>query len=252
MTSQIRELPISEIGQDVIDLIGQDLTNFSLGFVKLQRTRQGDAATLAGSGTLVRTGNTHAILTADHVIAELPREDEMGLVLSRRTGRHTVRAQELDFVRIAHGANGLEGPDIGAVILPPDIASSLAAKKSFFNLEGHRDKLLHEPLDIKMGIWVLLGFVAERSKEEAGTGRYSKIMSFPEVSLCCTVNPPFEKGNHDYFDVPVSFKGRPDVPQDFQGMSGGGLWQVSLERGAKAHGSPQPASVRGPVLSRSS
>ncbi len=38
------------------------------------------------------------------------------------------------------------------------------------------------------------------------------------------------KGKHDYFDFPVSFGARPFAPQSFEGMSGGGLWQVPLSK----------------------
>jgi hypothetical protein len=80
------------------------------------------------------------------------------------------------------------------------------------------------------GIWILHGFVADQSREEAGTGYYRKVINFGAVSFGCVPHSHTERGNHDYFDI--RFRVRPDLPENFQGMSGGGLWQIELVAGA--------------------
>jgi hypothetical protein len=165
------------------------------------------------------------------VTAELPREGRIGLVLSNTRGRTTVEARSLRLVEIGRALNGDEGgPDIAAVILSADIASSLEAKKSFFDLTSHRDRMLDGALDVNDGIWVLLGYVEELTTATEGTGHYSKIMRFEQRALGCLPEAPLTAGEHDYFNVPVHSKGQPWEVRDFRGMSGGGLWQVTLER----------------------
>jgi hypothetical protein len=231
MDARTEEIPRSQIGHDVIKRIGRHLVNSSIGFVKLEQPPQGKTASLAGSGTLVKAGDTYAILTAHHVVAELPKKGPLGLVMFGYRAPFTVEAQDLKLVKIARGPIDRDGPDIGAVILSPEIAGSLAAKKSFLDLNMHRDRMLLSPPDIDDGVWILLGFVAERTTEEASTGGYDVLMKFVEFALAGDVNPPFESGGHDYFDLIVGFSD-PGVPRDFKGMSGGGLWQVSLKRDA--------------------
>lgn len=232
MTPQTEEIPRSQVGHDVIKRIGRHLVNFSIGFVKLEQTPQGKTAFLAGSGTLVKAGDTYAMLTADHVVAELPKKGPLGLVMFGYRADFTVEARTLKFVKIARGPVDRDGPDIGAVILSPEITGSLAAKKSFLDLNMHRDcMLLSPPGIIDDGIWMLLGFVAERTTEEAGSGGYDILMKFAEFALAGDVNPPFVRDRHEYFDLVVAFSD-PSVPRDFKGMSGGGLWQVSLTRDA--------------------
>jgi len=43
------------------------------------------------------------------------------------------------------------------------------------------------------------------------------------------VDPPYERDGFDYIEFPVIDDG-PDVPTSFKGMSGGGLWQVTVTR----------------------
>ena len=231
MGARTEEITLSQIGKEVIESAGRHLVNFSLGFVKLEQTPKGEAATLAGSGTLVQADQVYAILTAQHVIKELPRKGNLGLVLHGKIGRFVIQAQDLQFVEIASGSPDRDGPDLGAVILSPEIAGSLLAKKSFFNLTKRKDHMLNAPPGIDDGIWLLLGFVAKRTTEKAGTGGYDLLMSFVEFVLAGVVDPPFERNGHDYFDLLVGFND-PGVPRDFAGMSGGGLWQVSLKKDA--------------------
>ena len=100
---------------------------------------------LLGSGTLVSVGSIRAVLTAHHVVSILPSEGRLGLILGPSLQRHTVDIQGLTYLKIAHGANAADGPDLGAVIFAPSIAGAIAAKKTFYNLDLRRDQLLSAP-----------------------------------------------------------------------------------------------------------
>src|SRR5206468_10135187 len=135
-----------------------------------------------GSGTLVKLGAVRAILTADHVLDVLPKRDRLGLILSPTISRYTIETQALVYRRIARGTIASEGPDLGAVVLAPSIASAIAAKKTFYDLEVYRDKMLKTPPRPNDGLWFVHGFIGERTVEERGRDGFSLIKGFYNLS----------------------------------------------------------------------
>jgi hypothetical protein len=193
-----------------------------------------------GSGVLVSVGQQRAILTADHVVHGLPTTGRIGLFLGRTSQPHTIDTRGISAGKIARGAQDSVGPDLGAVILAPQIAGSIAAKKSFFNLDTRRDWLLNNPPDLRDGVWFAQGFLEERTVVrpvhiEDGPTKY--FYNFTGIGGSET-SPRI--GDHDYFEFPVRQTSRHEAPVSWGGMSGGGLWQVRLKRedGRLRHLSP--------------
>ena len=56
----------------LLEEASNELVDYQIGFVILDKNAAPEDALLAGSGTLVEIDGTHAILTADHVIENLP------------------------------------------------------------------------------------------------------------------------------------------------------------------------------------
>lgn len=75
----IEELPIGDLPSALLEAIIPDLFQYSVGFVRVEKTPYGHDAVLLGSGTLVKVGVTHAVLTAHHVLEVLPRTGRLGL-----------------------------------------------------------------------------------------------------------------------------------------------------------------------------
>jgi hypothetical protein len=178
----------------------------------------------------VSVGTTHAILTAHHVLSVLPRSGRLGLILSSTAKQHTIDITGIAYVPIARGTRDSEGPDLGAIILSPSIASAIGTKKVFYNLDAHRDQLISSPPDIRDGFWFVNGFVDEKTIEEPNKDGYALVKGFYNLSGAGGPEQVTVVGDHDYFDFPVSYGGRLVAPKSFGGMSGGGLWQVPLMR----------------------
>jgi hypothetical protein len=66
------ELPL------LFEMTAARIGQFSIGFVKIVGDE--DDAVIAGAGTLITAGGRSAILTADHVLAGLPKQGTVGLV----------------------------------------------------------------------------------------------------------------------------------------------------------------------------
>ena len=231
----MEELHITETPDTLIEAIARNLVEYSVGFVRVEETPQGQDAGLLGSGTLVAIGEIRAVLTAHHVVTALPRKGRLGLILSHKLEPDTVDTQGLAYQEIARGTIDSEGPDLGAVVLASTIAGTIAAKKTFYNLAMRRDQLLQTPPDLRDGLWFVNGFVDEMTVEEPETDRYSLIKGFCNLSGAGVPEPPVSVGDHDYFAFPVSYGRRSVAPKSFEGMSGGGLWQVPIMRDAQGN-----------------
>ena len=243
------EVPITNLPDSLLEAVALDLAQYSIGFLRIEDTPRGQDAILLGSGTLVTVGSTHAILTAHHVLHVLPKHGRLGLILSPTLHQHTVDTQALVYREIARGTVDSEGPDLGAVILAPPIAAAIAAKKTFYNLDSRREQLLHRPPDRHDGVWFVHGFVGERTVEEPGRDGFSLIKGFYSFSGAGgPEEPPISIGNHDYFAFPVSYGARSVAPTSFGGMSGGGLWQVTLIRDPQGDIRPKKSLLSGVVF----
>jgi len=230
----VEEYPLGDLPEAVIEAAARDVANYSIGFLHVKSSpRRSNDVRLLGSGTLVSVGPTHAILTAHHVLSALPRNGRLGLIISPTAQQHSVDTQGLVYIQIARGRVDSEGPDLGAIVLAPSIASSIGAKKSYYRLDSHRDHLLNSPPHIRDGFWFVNGFIDEWTVEEPDKDGWGLVKGFYNLSAAGGPDNTIVVGNHDYFAFPVSYRGRSVAPKSFGGMSGGGLWQVPLTRDAQ-------------------
>jgi hypothetical protein len=242
-------LTATELPEAVRDAIWRNLTDYSVGFVRVEEDSGGQDAVLLGSGTLVAIGDTRAVLTAHHILTELPRAGRLGLILSQTPQHETIDTQGLKYCEIARGTVESEGPDLAAVVLAPQIANSIAAKKTFYNLDKRRDQLLQMPPDLSVGLWVVHGFVDERTRVDQGAaGGDPMIKGFYSLSGATAPEPPVSAGDHDYFVCPVSHGAWSIAPRSFEGMSGGGLWQIPMRRDGQGNVTHQTPLLSGVVF----
>ena len=243
------EIPITQMPASLFEVVTLALNQYSVGFLRIEETPRGQDAVLLGSGTLVTVGETQAILTAHHVLQVLPTEGRVGLVLSTKLQQYTVDTQALVYREIARGTVDADGPDLGAVILAPSIAAAIGAKKTFYNLGLRRETLLETPPDRREGLWFVHGFLAERTVEEPGRDGFSRVMGFYNLTGAGgPEEPPIEVGDHDYYAFPVTYNARSAAPNSFGGMSGGGLWQVTLVRDPQGDIRPKAQFLSGVVF----
>jgi hypothetical protein len=238
---------ISDIPDSLKDKIVHRLADYTIGFLRVEDTPQLLDANLLGTGTLVVIGNMFAILTAHHVIQTLPTSGRLGIFLAPTHEPHSIDTQGLRYLKIARGNDDSVGPDLGAVLLGPTISGSIAAKKTFYNLDQHRNELLRNPPDLDDGLWFVHGFPDEKTVVEPdAVSGHGFVKTFyrlggigrPQTSLLIL--------DHDYFTIPISPVAQPPVPKRFGGMSGSGLWQVPLARDETdelVHGTPLLSGV---------
>ena len=206
-----------------------NLTDYSVGFAKINQNEYSEDAILGGSGTLVSVENSHLILTADHVLDNLPDQGIIGLILPTRSHAHLHRVvldmAQTQKIRIARGEVASEGPDLGALLLPAPIVSTLQSIKGFYNL-SKRQALYSSAPNIDVGVWILCGMAHEFTREALPERGYNRAKIFRGICGAGIVSNHRNINGFDYINFEISSKGMYGGPQSFEGFSGGGLWQL--------------------------
>jgi hypothetical protein len=124
---------MEQVSITIDDPFGAQVWNSAVGVLKLSENKQ--RADVAGSGTFVQLAKVKGIVTAAHVITNLPRTGLIGLVRSP-TRESALQNLRLD---VTHTDRELlpyekerDVPDIGFLTLPDHIVAIIEAKGGVF------------------------------------------------------------------------------------------------------------------------
>jgi hypothetical protein len=135
-------------------------------------------------------------------------------------------------LRIARGDVDAHGPDVGLIVLPRDHIGFLRSEKVFYNLDKRATEFDKKYLPKDLGFWFTCGILGETERDMPPDSHFAAITGYE--GLCGVGANPDEEldGEHDYLEVRVPYA--PDteaqLPKSFGGLSGGGLWQVTLQK----------------------
>ena len=178
------------------------------------------------SGTLVRYGQEHGILTAAHVVDRLKKEPIIQLLMPAGQGFVPIKKEVAEFLVCKGAVFGESGPDIGFIRLPPHTVGILKSCLSFVNLQTHKQKIANDCISIAHGVWVETGFPEVLgSSGRTGNNVWTKV--FGMVALGDAEKLPDQDG-YDYYKSHVTYGHGEGIPSTFKGLSGGGLWQIKL------------------------
>jgi hypothetical protein len=217
-----------------------DCTDFMVGIAKSAFRQSGgvkpEDVRLAGSGTLITVGGVRAILTAAHVLSNLPADHIIGLILPTRLDSKqlrpllTIDMRTARMISIAKGADHSLGPDLGLLLLADFDWSRFPTGKTFFNLSKRREMMLNNPHEINRSVWGLCGTVDEWGQLPAANDPSSH-GTFHSIFMPTTVTGQRDDGEFDYFSVQAADYLKSKLPKSFGGCSGGALWEgVVYER----------------------
>lgn len=182
----------------------------------------GDQNALPCGATLVSIHGKPSLLTARHVWDSIRNHGVLAIVI----GDQVIRIDATNLHGISPpGPTGrlrdAEVPDIALVRLAHSDAAEIEARgRAFYSVEKRR-KLAHEFLRRDDGFLVVTGSPIERLDRESG-----RVASF----LFDTNGGALERqGDWDYQLVNLNVESNPEIPRNFQGTSGGGLWRVAIQ-----------------------
>lgn len=221
------------VARHLLETASNELADYAAGFAILEGKGPITDAVLGGSGTLVTVGSRYAVLTADHVLENLPNSGEVGLILPTRF-QAKLHKVVIDMalahkIRIARGQVESEGPDLGALILPETVASTIKSTKSFYNLTRRQQASSGLPA-IDLGVWLLCGMAHEWTSDSAPEHGYKKVKIFRGICGAGIVANERTSGQYDYIDFMTKYDEAYEGPQSFEGFSGGGLWQLVIAK----------------------
>lgn len=209
-----------DVVQAVIDEAGKQVAWSAVAFVSVARVPNRPV----GSGTLVQMGGLSGILTAAHVLDALPDEGEVGiarLTSTRRIQTETITYRRDDLFIDWRGYADPRGPDLGFVALDPDAAGSLAAGQTFLNLDVRRGPALADPQQRGPYLHVLWGIVGEWTDQTSAGQPVIKSLCGAVAVVGCS-----DQDSYDLCELEVSYEAPLATPDNFQGVSGGGLWRI--------------------------
>lgn len=218
---KIKDLP-KKFGEDLVAEMQHSMICLGHACMKEKRVSP------CGSGTLVRRGGIHGILTAAHVVHELRDKDEVALFLTKGRGLFTFDRGTPIFSECVDARFSEEGPDIGFIQIPNAKVGTIGAVKSFVNLDNQAAKIEGGQPDLDGSLWCATGFPVAMGDQKPD-GEFLHTTLFGLVSLGI-VDGYEERDRFDYYSVGVELNADDSLPTSYAGMSGGGLWQITIRR----------------------
>ena len=224
--------------EPVIEKMSAEIANFIVGFV-LIRVHDGiEAAYPAGSGTLVTIGSVGGVLTAAHVLRNLPDHSEIGILRFNKASslfqKLTIDMEHAEKLTIAADVFGPEGPDLGFLRLSPRDVGTLNARNVFFNLGRRQASILEgEQLDLPYFDGIS-GMIAEWTTNLPSKKGLARVKGFESLYGVGRVVKEHEANGFDLFDFEVSYESEFVAPGSYKGMSGGALWRAYYTEGDDA------------------
>lgn len=204
-TSGLRDRIVRNLG---------DYTVALFGIYKSPRER----LRLAGTGTLVVLDGRYFILTALHVWEEVLRAaDQIGITMREHTVHRTVidRCAVVPFGPPKPEEWNEWGPDLVLLSVPAADVGRISAYRSFWNVTARR-----EINAVALESLVLMG-------TPGALGTFTETFADVQISgMFLGAEAQHTRGEFDYLDYEIDFS--LDVPQDFGGVSGGGVWRVFI------------------------
>jgi len=213
-------IQVGELTENVKNEIQDYVTIFSVGLFGHTEQR---GYYYAGSGTLVQVDPFRYILTAAHVWETIQEAQTACLSLTTSPSLfERPRASLEPFV--LRGQEEEWGPDLAFLRLPEPFCEDITAhsNKAFYNLSSRREVLLGNVIPKDMGVWGVVGAPAEQCEFNESQARLNVIVSLggqPQITV---------KDGFDYYDSEVNYADAVNVPINFGGVSGGGIWHFAL------------------------
>jgi hypothetical protein len=229
---------ILDLPDELTDSICDHISQFSVAILKIFTDSKVEQFKLIGSGTLVIVNSCHAILTAEHVLAQLRGSDQLGL-LSSFTGhphRHKFNQNHIVLHRIAKGDGDSEGPDLGLIVLPESNIGRLRAEKTFFNIDKRQERFSKGFIKSNRGFWFTCGFPGEFEVDMKPIRGFAAMKGYHGLCGISGIRKEYDESGFDYLEMSIEYDSfNTELPKSFGGVSGSGVWQVPLIKNSEAN-----------------
>ncbi len=222
-------MSFSKTPNELLAEISETLHRYSVALIKVPTDGNGmDGAFHIGSGTLVSIDKTYGILTAQHVSRSLDNHCSLGLTIGIEAQEVAFRINKdyLHIIDVATPKTEEYGPDLSFIVIPTLHVGTIKALRSFYPLLFDKEFILQND-KTDTDIWCLCGAPEIETKEESSE-RFGKVLSFYDYCGFGGLPYHYDKDGYDYTEMKIDNKQEGNIPLRFNGMSGGGLWQVLI------------------------
>ena len=215
---------MKDIPQDVRDKVMRDIVDYCVPILLGQN--------LLGSGTLVRCGAKHGVLTAYHVAKYFGTRraaKRLRLAIHEYSPPLSIPMQYVVKHDIGIPESDEEGPDMSFLeVLPLDVLGTLKAKKSFFDINVRSQERLSFCRDDPTGIWAMAYLLGEQTSKLRFEDGVPGIDIGGGVGFTAPDTDFYDESGFDFVECGVKYTDSNKLPSTFGGASGGGLWKVPL------------------------
>ena len=224
------EMKIADIPQSVMDNVVIGLQGFLIPILGQSKIGEIPELIPVGSGTLVKVGRMHYVLTAAHVWHKAKRFERIHFVLaSRAPSGFWIPRTHISAKQLWNGESSEWGPDLALLEIPHHYVGTIAAHKAFLNLLLQKATFKKYPPKTKKGFWAITGMVGESSIVQ----HHPEVKTVTANIICnawlSTIQDTRDRQGFDYLHVSANLD-LPGLPRSFGGTSGGGLWQIDLSK----------------------
>lgn len=182
-----------------------------------------DSPVIPCASTLSSIKGHKGIITARHVWEEMKKHKYLLILLGR--GPHVVEVAVLNAVvppiQSRNEKISTNIPDLAFIILPePSISHVESISKAFYSIDKRLNKEKMEFFKNKLGYFALFGTPEELID-------YQK-MSVPSFIYNTYISEYFEYEGWDYQIMGINLDENPEIPKNFGGVSGGGIWKIKF------------------------
>jgi hypothetical protein len=186
-----------------------------------------------GSGTFIRWGQHHGVLTAAHVLenenwrldTDPTSVQHLRLFLGERANEFALPAYSLQVLSLPGNRKKRFGPDLAVIVLPTANVGAIQASKSFYNLTIETAGRLAGALD-QGSCLAFSGFPAEDMRDIGpAQGFQENVLAQGLIAFTEQVSY-YERGPHDYLIFGSTRDDYNNAPTDYGGVSGGSAWRV--------------------------
>jgi hypothetical protein len=209
--------------------ISKEISFFTIGFASLIVKDRVEDAVCAGSGSLVTVGSVHGVLTAAHVVENLPKEGPVGIITHiedpSRFAKQRIAMEHTQSVVMRGEAFDKKGPDLAFLRLPQESVGWLAAKNSFYNLKRHRDDVFANREPSQSYVHSLTGIIHEFTEDAPGDDPGVRRKSFTTIFCGARLTSLRYLDKYELYYFELTNDPGFALPKSFEGTSGGSAWR---------------------------
>lgn len=220
------DIPV-ETANELIKDIQLIVQLYTVALLKISHNaNQGKKVIHIGSGTLISIGEVYGILTAQHVARELDNDSYLGLVIAKEGQEHefTIPKANLNILDIGTPQTEKNGPDLSFIAIPIHKVGTIKATKHFYPMLLSKDYAIENDKPVA-GFWCICGSPETMTLSE-DSQVFDEVLSF---CIYCGIGgvPTYDENDDwDYCEIAVDHEYSNNIPPKFNGVSGGGLWQI--------------------------